>query len=436
MDGDWLMRLSQCMIIKNEEQNIGKALSWGRDVVCEQIVVDTGSTDNGVAIAKEMGAKVYHFEWINDFSAAKNYAIEQATGDWIVFCDADEYFDDETAKRIEWIITKAERNNKDVDAIFSNLTNLDYDGNGAFTNKQIRIFKNKPYIRYKGRIHEYLADLRGGSLVSVDVGDELTVYHTGYAVSEEEKHKKGERNLELLFLEYENHPNSAEIELYLAESLKMAGRGEEAFEFACKAARNKDGSLDSSRVLMAHQMCMYEAFERKSTTIEEMLSLYQKAVRFDAGCPDFDIAAGYVYYREEYWQEAIEYLQLAISKIEKMNDLTYSRAFEQWKTICGTLTICYLNIDNWSGVVKYGTLYLQENKTEEDVLGLILNRLLNVEQTPAEAVVGYLQGIYNLGDVRDVLFLIKCCRANGFAMFEEALKGYLTDDMRMKLYKE
>ena len=79
------IKISQCMIVKNEEQNIHRALSWGKGVVHEQIVVDTGSTDNTVRIAESMGAKVYHFEWCDDFSAAKNYAIEQAGGNWIAF---------------------------------------------------------------------------------------------------------------------------------------------------------------------------------------------------------------------------------------------------------------------------------------------------------------------------------------------------------------
>ena len=70
------VRLSQCMIVKNEEKNIERALSWGKDIMYEQIVVDTGSTDRTVDIAKQMGAKVYHFEWIDDFAAAKNYAID------------------------------------------------------------------------------------------------------------------------------------------------------------------------------------------------------------------------------------------------------------------------------------------------------------------------------------------------------------------------
>ena len=72
------IRLSQCMIVKNEEANIRRALSWGRGIVWEQIVVDTGSTDKTVEIAKEMGAKVFYFDWCDDFSAAKNYAIDRS----------------------------------------------------------------------------------------------------------------------------------------------------------------------------------------------------------------------------------------------------------------------------------------------------------------------------------------------------------------------
>ena len=95
-----MIRLSQCMIVKNEEKNIERALGWAKSVAFEQIVVDTGSTDRTVEIAEKMGAKVYHFAWINDFSAAKNYAIEQATGNWIAFLDADEFFTPVDAKKL------------------------------------------------------------------------------------------------------------------------------------------------------------------------------------------------------------------------------------------------------------------------------------------------------------------------------------------------
>lgn len=65
------MRLSQCMIVKNEERNIERALRWGKGVVWEQIVVDTGSTDRTVELAEKMGAKVFYFEWQDDFRLPK-----------------------------------------------------------------------------------------------------------------------------------------------------------------------------------------------------------------------------------------------------------------------------------------------------------------------------------------------------------------------------
>ena len=84
--------ISQCMIVKNEEKNIERALSWGKGIVAEQIVVDTGSEDRTVEIAESLGARVYHFPWIDDFAAAKNFAISKANYEWIAFLDADEYF--------------------------------------------------------------------------------------------------------------------------------------------------------------------------------------------------------------------------------------------------------------------------------------------------------------------------------------------------------
>ena len=83
------MRVSQCMIVKNEEANIERALSWGKGFVWEQIVVDTGSTDQTVDIAKSMGACVYDLEWADDFAAARNFAMSLAKGDWIALLDAE-----------------------------------------------------------------------------------------------------------------------------------------------------------------------------------------------------------------------------------------------------------------------------------------------------------------------------------------------------------
>ena len=160
------IRLSQCMIVKNEEKNIRRALSWGKGIVCEQIVVDTGSTDRTVEIAEEMGAKVYHFQWCNDFSAAKNYAIEQASGNWIAFLDADEYFDEESASKLLKTIATAEEMTSAgtmIHVVRTGLANINQAGKVGVIVIHDRIFRNMSSLRYVNKIHERISLFRGGS---------------------------------------------------------------------------------------------------------------------------------------------------------------------------------------------------------------------------------------------------------------------------------
>ena len=106
------MKISQAMIVKNEEKNIEKALSWGKGIVAEQIVVDTGSTDRTVEIAEKMGAKVVYFPWQDDFALAKNFAISQCQYTWIALLDADEYFDEEDAKKLPNLLKKVDKDSR------------------------------------------------------------------------------------------------------------------------------------------------------------------------------------------------------------------------------------------------------------------------------------------------------------------------------------
>ena len=126
MDEYGKARISQCMIVKNEEKNIERALSWGKGIVSEQIVVDTGSTDRTVELAKQMGARVYHFEWIDDFAAAKNYAISKARYEWIALLDADEYFLENDARKLLAYIQELQ--DTDYDIILSSWVHLDNAG--------------------------------------------------------------------------------------------------------------------------------------------------------------------------------------------------------------------------------------------------------------------------------------------------------------------
>lgn len=129
---------------KNEEANIEHCLSHLKTVVDEQIVIDTGSTDRTVELAEIMGAKVFHFDWINDFSAARNFALDKAKGDWIIFLDCDEYFSEDSVPLIRKCIKKFGRQ-KEIEGLTTNFINIKSNGEiiSAVKNVSARIFKEK-----------------------------------------------------------------------------------------------------------------------------------------------------------------------------------------------------------------------------------------------------------------------------------------------------
>src|ERR1043165_7712525 len=85
-----MTKLSLALIVKNEARCLARCLESVRGILDEIVVVDTGSTDDTASIAKRYGAKISNFAWKDDFSIARNFALEQATGDWILVLDADE----------------------------------------------------------------------------------------------------------------------------------------------------------------------------------------------------------------------------------------------------------------------------------------------------------------------------------------------------------
>jgi len=215
------VRLSQCMIVKNEEKNIEKALSWAKGLAFEQIVVDTGSADRTTEIAERMGAKVFYFEWVDDFSAAKNFAIEQAAGNWIAFLDADEYFSDKDAKKLMLFLKQIQSDpvkREKFPALGCSLVNIDDTGKRTSISSQLRVFRNLPQLRYLRRIHEKLD-------VDIDktlILDGIEIIHTGYSKSAMKEKKKTERNAELLRIELSKNPNDLNIKAYLADVLRLS----------------------------------------------------------------------------------------------------------------------------------------------------------------------------------------------------------------------
>ena len=141
--------LSLCMIVKNEKENLPRCLASAKPYVDEMIVVDTGSQDGTAEIALSYGAKVSHFEWCDDFSAARNYSISLASGDWILLLDADEELVVETENFKQQLADNKELLGYALVREDFNVTNII----GGFHG---RLFRNLPNLRYVNRFHEQL----------------------------------------------------------------------------------------------------------------------------------------------------------------------------------------------------------------------------------------------------------------------------------------
>ena len=150
-------------MVKNEEKNLPRSINSLKSQVDEIIVIDTGSTDKTIEIAESFGAKVLTTQWQDDFSTPRNMAIDAATGDWIIFLDADEYF--VSAKNVRSTIEKL--SNKE--SILIPRINIDEENGGNVIGRDwcLRIFKNVDHLRYRGLIHENVANIKTGDLAYV-----------------------------------------------------------------------------------------------------------------------------------------------------------------------------------------------------------------------------------------------------------------------------
>jgi glycosyltransferase involved in cell wall biosynthesis len=195
-------KLSLSMIVKNEEKYLRECLESVKGVVDEIVIVDTGSEDKTTNIAKEFNAKIFNFDWINDFSAARNFALSKSNGDWILYLDADERISEKAKKEFQKIIESS--NKLGVKCL---VNSVDTFRNNSQMMKYIRLFKNDSKIRFTGKAHEQIeTSLVNNGYQIID--SNIEIVHYGYDVSDEKLKEKAKRNLNLLLLDYSKKKTS------------------------------------------------------------------------------------------------------------------------------------------------------------------------------------------------------------------------------------
>jgi tetratricopeptide (TPR) repeat protein len=189
------LTLSLCMIVKDEEEMLGACLAAAAPAVDEIIVVDTGSSDRTIEIARSHGARVIEHAWDGSFADARNVSLDAATGDWLIYLDADEVLVEDDQERLRSL-----RGHTWREAFYLVETNHtgDLEDGTAVTHNALRMFRNRPEYRFKGRLHEQVAYAMPGDLAERFEHTGVRVEHYGYLGVVRDAKEKSRRNIELL----------------------------------------------------------------------------------------------------------------------------------------------------------------------------------------------------------------------------------------------
>jgi len=203
------------MIVKNEARNLTRSLTPLMPYVDEAVVVDTGSTDGTPELAARLGARVHHFPWVFDFAAARNFSLDQATGDWVLWLDGDNRIPEEDGALLKSLVQR------EGEAILW-ATEILEPGGGRLLQK--RVLPRRPEIRFRYRVHEQLCHPPGWEQVITPV----RIYHWGYE-DRGLRQAKARRNLAILLAELQERPDDFYLRYHLTRHHFFAGELQEAW---------------------------------------------------------------------------------------------------------------------------------------------------------------------------------------------------------------
>ncbi|MGF7142144.1 glycosyltransferase involved in cell wall biosynthesis [Anaerotaenia torta] len=290
--------ISLCMIVKDEEKNIRRCLESARDIVDEIIIADTGSSDRTKEICLEYGAKVFDFEWKDNFAQARNFSIEKASSDWILWMDADMELQVREGECLKDYLEKEKKSVYSVKMLHVSGAESLIKGQ-YYTSYNYLLFRNGLNLHFQGSIHEKLVfdlDKEEEGICGV-----LGILHYGY--SDEAIAGKAIRNLRLLVREQEEGSKDPWLDYHIAAELYRLKETDEALLSLDKAIARflLQGVLPPALIYRLK----YEILLR-SDRIEIAFQGIEKAVELYPDYVELHFLRGILLYRREEYERAIK----------------------------------------------------------------------------------------------------------------------------------
>lgn len=380
------MLLTIGMIVKNEEKYLDKCLSAIKPILdnvdSELIVTDTGSSDRTVEIAKKYTDKVLHFDWINDFSAARNTGIENACGEWFMYLDADEIFC--SCGNIISFFNSGEY--KSYNSASFIIRNLSADGSFNDFNAR-RLAKLTSDTRFSGVVHEHLNTLGEPCRQIDDIAD-----HYGYIFENDaDRLIKFERNYQLLLQKYETVKDSNPMiyaEMY--DTLVTGFKQREADEYLEKGIGWCIKHEHPILILLYCKKARHLLFDKQNDDALKVCDTYfgmSKNIRNETIISDAEILVikATALYRQERWSEASEALVVFFDvydaiKSGKLNtkDKLYGSlslaSDSKYLSYVGQFLVCCLNTGEYGAAAEYmEKLPIYKYSDDRDTLNSVIS---------------------------------------------------------------
>jgi hypothetical protein len=290
-----LIPISVCIIAKNEEKHIEECLKRLSPYGFEIVLTDTGSTDKTLAIAEAYTDRIYHFDWCNDFSAARNFCIQKASHDWILSLDCDEYIENLDIPALERCMEQyPDRTGRIL--IRSRFLR---SGRAAFEQTRVSRLADRRYFHFTGSVHEQLERRDGRTKAIYDVP--VTILHVGYDETEADMQEKSRRNIALLEAQLEKEGPDPYLYFQLGQSYRRLGDAEKAFQsFDAGLSMEVDPCLDYVKTMV--ESYGYTLLDLKHT--KEALGLAELYDVF-AKRADFVFLMGLIYMNNGLFDTAI-----------------------------------------------------------------------------------------------------------------------------------
>jgi GT2 family glycosyltransferase/tetratricopeptide (TPR) repeat protein/SAM-dependent methyltransferase len=323
------IRLSLCMIVRDSAATLRPCLESIRPWVDEMVIVDTGSTDETPRIVEELGGRLFHFPWCDDFSAARNESLRHARGDWLFWMDSDDTIPAECGRQLRALI------DGDVDlSVLGYVVQVHCPGGGEDGDPStdvtavdhVKLIRNRPDLRFEGRIHEQIlpAIRRAGGSVA---WTELYVVHSGSDPSPEAQERKRRRDLRLLHLELREQPDHPFTLFNLGMTYADGERFEEAEQFLERSIGKS--APEESHLRKAYALLVYAVMRQGRN--EEALSVCRRGLALFPLDVELLFREGVILHELRRFDEAVRAYNKLLSQNEERHFSSIDRGLTGFK---------------------------------------------------------------------------------------------------------